>query len=356
MGDRHSAQGVPGHRAYSFCVHAAVDAHNLLTDRRGIGVYLRAVLPRIASSGTCELTLLVRHPFPALLKSALARELGISDFSIANRVPRHADVAWHPWNGTFFRGAKRNVVTMHDVAPFVFPAADERKRKSEQGPFELSARTANAILADSQYTKTGIATHLRVERERIAVVPLAASPLFSPGTAGEAPARLRGRPYVLYVGTTEERKNTSTLIAAWRSALAPRGIALAFATADDVPGDVAAVTNLSPERFRDLYRGALCFAFPSRYEGFGLPVLEAMACGTPVVVARAASLPEVCGSAARYVEDPLDVAEWARALDEVTSSPAIRSDLSRRGLEQAAKFSWDETARETLGALIAAAA
>ena len=335
-------------------MHVAVDAHNLLTDRRGIGVYLRALLPRFASDRSFDLTLLVRHPFPRLLKSALARELGFSEFSAANRVPANTSVAWHPWNGTFFTGAPRNVATIHDVAPFVFPAPDERKRRSQQAPFELSARSADAILADSEYTKSGIVTHLGVAAERINVVPLAASTLFSPGAATQIPAALRGRPYVLYVGTTEERKNTGTLIAAWRNALESRGIALVFATAGEVPAGVFAARDLSEEQFRDLYRGALCFAFPSLYEGFGLPALEAMACGTPAVVSRAASLPEVCGDAVRYVEHPKDADEWAAALAEVTASAEIRAELSRRGLAQAAKFSWDATARATRAVLKAA--
>ncbi len=332
-------------------MHVAVDAHNLLTDRRGIGVYLRAILRRMLAGGECTVTLLVRHPLPGLKKRALAAELGSEDFAVASRVPRGATVAWHPWNGTFFRGCRRNVVTMHDVAPFVYPATDPEKRRSQQAPFVTSARTADRIIADSHFSKSGIESYLGVEPERVVVVPLAADERFTPGEPGELPPALRDRPYVLYVGTLEERKNVATLIAAWRNALAPQGVALAIVSGDDLPEGVVALRDLSAERFRDVYRGALCLAFPTLYEGFGLPALEAMACGAPAAVSRAASLPEVCGGAALYVDDPRSIAAWEAALLEIASSEELRADLSRRGLEQAAKFSWDATARATLDVL-----
>jgi hypothetical protein len=178
-------------------VHVAVDAHNLLTDHRGIGVYLRAVLTDILAKRACRVTLLVRHPFPGLHKRALAREIGSAEFSVSSRVPADADVVWHPWNGTFFSGGRRNVVTMHDVAPFVFPGSYERLRRSEQEPFEISARTADRIITNSHSSRIGIETYLRVERERIAVDPLAAGELFSPGKPEGLPPSLRGREYVL---------------------------------------------------------------------------------------------------------------------------------------------------------------
>ena len=302
-------------------------------------------------SGACELTLLVRHPLPTLKKRALAAEIGSDAFHVTSRIPRTADVAWHPWNGTFFRGAARNVVTMHDVVPFAFPDPDAGARGSQQEPFELSARTADRILADSAFTKSEIEKLLQVEPHRIEVVPLAADDLFSPGKPEKLPAALRERQYVLYVGTLEAHKNVETLLNAWRASLAARGVALAMVGAERAPEDVVALRDVPASELRDLYRGALCLALPSLYEGFGLPALEALACGTPAIVSRASSLPEVCGDAALYVDAPQDAAAWESALARIAEDDDLRADLGRRGPIQAAKFSWDRTAAETLAGL-----
>ena len=113
---------------------------------------------------------------------------------------------------------------------------------------------------------------------------------------------------------------------------------------------------MSPEACRDLYRGALAFVFPTLYEGFGLPALEALSCGTPAVVSRAASLPEVCGDSAYYVDEPKSAQAWTDALEKVVSSEELRRELSLRGPQQALKFSWDVTTRETLRPLEATVA
>jgi glycosyltransferase involved in cell wall biosynthesis len=338
----------------SYPLHVAVDAHDVLRDHRGIGVYLRAMLARFAQRDDVRLTLIVRELFARRHASAIAQVLGSERFAIASRVPRNADVSWHPWNGTFASpGRGPSVATIHDVVPFAFPSDDVRERKRRQAPFLRSAR-ATRILTDSSFSKAEIERYLGVSAERIVVVPLAADPRFSPGDALALPEALRDRPYVLTVGANDERKNLVTLVAAHRRVFPDGEVALACVTTRAPEGTI----ELRDVRFgllRDLYRGALAFAMPSIYEGFGIPPLEAMRCGTPVIASRAASLPEVCGDAALYVDEPRSVDAWAAALRRLADDGALQADLRRRGSERAAQFSWNATADATLAVLCEAA-
>lgn len=323
----------------------AIDAHNLLTDRRGIGVYLRALLPRLLARGDVDATLIVRDVVPALVKRRLAAELGTDRFRLARSVPRACDLTWHPWNGTFYSSRAPSVVTIHDCAPFAFPAADERVRVSQQEPFRRSVRTAKRIITVSHFSKLELSKYLGAASDRIDVVYHGADAVFTPGEPEALPDALRGRPYVLFVGADDERKNLRTLVDAWRSR-DDDGTVLVCVTKAQVP-EALVLSGVSNERLRDLYRGALCLAMPSRYEGFGLPVLEAMQSGCPVVASRATALPEVCGVAAQYVDEPDDVRGWRDALGVVITDAALRAHLRDAGMHQAARFSWDRSARET---------
>jgi len=115
----------------------------------------------------------------------------------------------------------------------------------------------------------------------------------------------------------------------------------------EVPSRVRHLGYVSDGELRALYEGAACFLYPSLYEGFGLPPLEAMACGCPVVVSRSGSLPEVCGDAALYC-DPLDPADIARATSSVVGSPTLRSELASLGIQRAKHFTWEQTARNLM--------
>src|SRR6202011_3249675 len=150
------------------------------------------------------------------------------DVDVRRSIPRDADVVWFPWNGTFLRTELPSVATVHDAAPFAYPAADARKRATEQTPFLTTARTARRILVQSAFTAGEVQRWMGVAPERIIVTPLAVDPVFSAGNRAAVPSALRGRPYVLHVGAHDERKNTSVLIDAFARAF-PRGeVALAF--------------------------------------------------------------------------------------------------------------------------------
>jgi glycosyltransferase involved in cell wall biosynthesis len=331
-------------------VHVAVDAHNLVRDDRGIGRYARAVLSRALHEPGFRWTLVVRDLFPN--RDAFARALGASAVQVARRVPRDADVVWFPWNGTFLGSEAPAVATVHDAAPFAFPAANPRIRATEQGPFLTTAATARRILVQSAFTAGEVERWLRVERERIAVTPLAVDPIFSPGSADTLPDALRGRCYVLHVGAHDPRKNTATLVAGHERAFPGGDVTLVFtrkppelprgAIVAEAPDDASLVA---------LYRGAQLVALPSTYEGFGFPLLEAMACGAPVLAARAGALPEIGADAAAYVDKADDVSAWSDALRALLADGDARAELAARGRARASTFSWERCTAQTLEVL-----
>jgi alpha-1,3-rhamnosyl/mannosyltransferase len=331
-------------------VHVAVDVHNLARDDRGIGRYARAVLSRALHHPGFRWTFVVRDLLPK--RAAVARSLGADEVRVARRVPRDADVVWFPWNGTFLRTDVPSVATVHDAAPFAFPARDARRRATEQNPFLATANTARRILVQSRFTAGEVERWLGVDAARIVVTPLAVDGVFSPGAPEGLPPELRGKKYVLHVGAHDERKNTATLIDAFVRAFPDGDVLLAFTRKPgalprggivvDAPDDATLVA---------LYRGAALVAVPSTYEGFGFPLLEAMACGAATLAARAGSLPEVGGDAAAWVDHPDDPDAWARSLRALLDDDGARAELAARGPARAAAFSWERCTAQTLAVL-----
>jgi glycosyltransferase involved in cell wall biosynthesis len=233
----------------------------------------------------------------------------------------------------------------------------------------LAVERADAIIAISEHTRRDLVERLGAAPERIVVTPLAPDPDLAPVTDGARLAAVRHRyrlpeRFVLFLGALEPRKNLPRLLEAYAAlpGALRRDVNLVVAGMrgwlnDSIRARVAALGLAGTVHFagyidgRDLaavYSLATVFAYPSLYEGFGLPVLEAMACGTPVLTSDASSLPEVAGDAALLVS-PTDVEAIAGALRRLLEAPALREALAARGLRRAAAFSWDRCARQTLG-------
>jgi len=263
-----------------------------------------------------------------------------------------------------------SVVTIHDMTLWLYPEHHYAKRLLAMRPIiPLAVRRAAAIIAVSESAKHDIVRLLGVPAEKVHVVYEAAAPCFRPLPAGPAQVTLRQKyglaeRFVLTVGTLEPRKNLVRLLEAFAQLRKRDGLShtLVFVGGRgwkdgpvfeaverlDLGHLVRFLGHVPTADLVGLYNLAEALAFPSLYEGFGLPAIEAMACGTPVITSRRGSLVEVAGSAAQFI-DPLRVESIAEGLHRVLSDAALREDLRVKGLAQASRFSWTRAAAETCG-------
>jgi glycosyltransferase involved in cell wall biosynthesis len=255
-----------------------------------------------------------------------------------------------------------SVLTVHHVGG-VPPRASAWDRFYLNFLVDRSVRRAQAIMADSEFTRGETLRHWGLDPARVTTVLLGGpTPQFRPRQDGRPPGR--PRPFILHVGSFLEHKNIPTLVRAFHGLLARAPLCVAdlvlvgrggrdLAHIEDLVRElglgerVAILTQASSQEIITLYQEAAAVVVPSLIEGFGLSTLEAMACGAPVLVSRAGSLPEIVGDAGLIFE-PLDPGALSSALQRVLTDAPLAADLRRRGLERARRFSWERTARETL--------
>ncbi len=268
------------------------------------------------------------------------------------------------------KGNFKTVATIHDIVSYIMPETIPLKYSIYmKGLIKVVTRRADKIITDSRSTKEDLVGWLNVPEEKIEVVHLAVDSRFRPSTDKAATADeirkkygIRGR-FMFFVGNLEPRKNLIRLMKSFARVRKSLGhdyqlvisgkkgwlhteIIRTFEK-NSGEDDIIMTGYISEEDIIKLYQSADMFVFPTLYEGFGLPVLEAMACGTPVITSNTSSIPEVADGCAICV-DPTKEEEIGAAMLELDGSPALRAELSEKGLARAKHFSWNKTARETL--------
>ncbi|HEX5692447.1 MAG TPA: glycosyltransferase family 1 protein [Roseiflexaceae bacterium] len=312
----------------------------------------------------------VRTPFDG--RSANLAKLWFEQISVPWAAARlGADLLHVPYFAPPLISRVPVVATILDIIPLLLPEyRGSAAVRAYMRLVTLAARRVRHTIAISEHSRRDIMTHLQIPPDRVTTVPLAAGPQYLPADRHHAAACVAERyglrePFVYYVGGLDARKNVGTLVRAFarmrRAGGPPTTLAIAGRALGGDPRLFPDLDALIAEEQAEpwvrridvphadgplLYQAATVFAYPSRYEGFGLPPLEALACGTPAVVAEASSLPEAVGDAALRVP-PDDVPGWTVALWRLLADTQLRAELRARGLQQAARFGYDRAAQAT---------
>jgi len=362
-------------------MHIAIDAHSVGTQLGGNVTYITSLIDALAEIDKAnQYTLYVTMP------EAVERYTGRWDnFNVRRTLPhtpliripitlafelrrRPVDLLFVQYTAPLFAPCKV-VTTIHDISYEHLPETFNRRSRFQMKlTIRHTARHADHVIASSEYSRQDVIDTYQLRPEKVTAIPLAAPASYKPVTDQSRLNLIREKysikgDFILGVGSIHPRKNLSRLISAYAALVKRR---------DDVPalmlvgkkgwlsdetfnakelsglGDRVRFTGFVPdEDLPPLYSAAKIFVYPSFFEGFGLPPLEAMQCGTPVITGNRTSLPEVVGDAGLQV-DPFQIDAIADAIEKVLSDEKLSSELSERGLKRAEKFSWGSTARQTL--------
>jgi glycosyltransferase involved in cell wall biosynthesis len=341
-------------------VRVALDATPLTLSSGGLPRYVSELAVALAEQFPEDTySLLSDQPFPMPERAPANLIRGRGAHSLAER-------RWWLWgiqrairengievfHGTNFEvpyiGNTPAVLTIHDLSPWRDKTwHDEADRVRFRAPWLMRLGRASMILTVSEAVRREVISHFNVLPSRVRAVPLAASPHFRPIPPTSPPPK----PFFLFVATLEPRKNVAGLVEAWRESLPSTNADLIIAgrSRADFAGipsceGVHFLGEVSDQELPGLYSDALALVYPTLYEGFGLPVLEAMQCGCPVITSRDPAVMEVSGGTAIHMASPAEIAD---AMRSVASDPALRSTLRDAGIKRASDFSWARTARET---------
>lgn len=366
-------------------IRVLIDATTVNKTKAGVGVYAKNLIDTLVAANQLELFLVVQDDDPDFdytglphttvlrMPSRLFRKVPLrllfEQVGLPFLIRRHRIDVVHSLHYSFplFRLGARSAVTIHDMTSLLLPEVHERMKLLYFRFFLRRAlRGSDAIIFVSRSAQQDYIAHFGPPRGLSTVVYHGKGPGFRPDMNRAAIASVRAQyklpaRYILYIGTIEPRKNLERLVQAF-AMLAPEypdvhlGIAgmmgwkqdhlLGLVQSLGLQNRVLFPGFIAEEHKAPLIAGCELFVYPSLYEGFGLPVLEALASGIPTVTGNLSSLPEVAGDAALLV-DPTDVAALAAAMRAILSNPALAAELRRKGPEQAAKFTWQHTAEQT---------
>lgn len=342
-----------------------------MLEASGVGTYLRNLVPRLLRRSGRRWALLgdveaIRRSGLAAHRSATAIPLRAPIYSIreqlamTRRVPAETALFWAPHYNLPLRSPGRLLVTVHDLMHLALPEYSRGLHRRAYARFMFGAlrRRADRVICVSHFTARELVRLVGVEPRRITVVHEGVDAAWFEDEPGPSP---HARPYLLFVGNVKPHKNLVRLVQAFEALASdvPHDLLIVgkregFRTGDPrvlqaagrMAGRIRFTGYVPDERLRSYVRHAGALVLPSLYEGFGLPPLEAMASGCPVVVSRAASLPEVCGDAALYC-DPLDPHDIAAQIRRAVNDATLRAELVDRGRLHARRFTWERCAEQT---------
>lgn len=360
-------------------MNIAIDVTFLIQDKRGMGRYARDVISSLLELSGNFYFLSSRN-----LKDDLKKEFKSGNWEFINYKNKKdiefIDVVWHPWNRIDLLGAKKNVVNIHDTLPFKDFADNIPVKyiKKDRQRLLDAEKLSDAVIALSEFSKNETVNDLKSDNAKIKVIPPGVCGIFEKKVySDEEKNRLligysQGFPFILYVGSSDKRKNWINLLKAFaflKEKYAVKHKLLIAGKKPDKPGifskdtekkeilsildyliikgEAYLIEEINDIDLVNLYNLADLFVFPSLYEGFGLPVLEAQACGAPVTASNKSSIPEALGEGG-LLFDPYDHIDMAEKMYKVISDGGLRENLIKKGSDNVKKYSYKKCAQEMM--------